>query len=268
MPLTLVHGFALAHDVLQLDKDFLFGAPDFLGCYLLLENDEYSSSDFLENSFAGCLSAISGWASDLQYIIDEADSLKLQFGTKNFHHWVSVLKQHKIFSHPIHDYLDLGDSVDGNTIQSYYQLKYECMAGADVNQRTLPGIGTALHHLLVAGKDMQEHIFLAKLKVLCTHGADIYAVGYNGYTPAFVADAFGTLQLFESVLEDLGFDIEEVWERSYEIRSEWRRQNTEKKKLRRLTGGGVSTSVDTSELLPVTDGLASRQPRLCTEIDE
>jgi hypothetical protein len=157
--------------------------------------------------------------------------------------------------------------VEGNTIQSYYHLKYECMAGADVNQRTLPEWG-ALHHLLAAGEHMQQHIFLAKLKVLCTHGADIYAVGYNGYTPALVAHEFGTLQLFESVLEDLGFDIEEVWERSNEILIEWERQNTEKKKLRRLTGGGVSTSVDTSELLPVTDGLASRQPRSCREIDE
>jgi hypothetical protein len=185
----------------------------------------------------------------------------LQVGMKNFHQWVSVLKQHKSFSLPIHDYLDLRDSVEGNTIQSYYRLKYECMAGADVNQRTL-------HHLLAAGGHMQQHIFLAKLKLLCTHGADIYAVGHNGFTPALVAYAFGTLQLFESVLEDLGFDIEEVWERSNEIRIEWERRNTEKKKLRRLTGGGVSTSVDTSELLPVTDGLASRQPRLCTEIDE
>jgi len=267
--LALVHIIALGHDVLQVDTEcFLFGAPDYLGCYLLLENDEYSSSDFLENSFAGGLSALGSFASDLHNNLDEADPLELQFGTKNFHQWVSVLKQHKIFSLPIHDYLDLGDSVRGNTIQSYYQLKYECIAGADVNQRTLPEWGTALHHLLAAGEHMQQHIFLAKLKVLCTHGADIYAVGYNGYTPALVAHGFGTLQLFESVLEDLGFDIEEVWERSNEIRIEWERQNTEEKKLRRLTGGGVSTSVDTSELLPVTNGLASRQPRSCREIDD
>jgi phosphosulfolactate synthase (CoM biosynthesis protein A) len=68
--------------------------------------------------------------------------------------------------------------------------------------------------------EMQKDLFTAKLRLLIQHGANVYALCNDGVTPVRLAEVQGAIDQFLDTLEEMGYDIEEVLDRSYEAEEE------------------------------------------------
>jgi hypothetical protein len=241
--------------------------PEFEDCIRVLETKTYSTSDAFDTTSVVDHARVRflDYAEVIISSLPHGSRLRIPWGSNRLKHWINQLSERDIHVKVPINYMNnpmlLADAYSCEQ-SSYCGLWFQCQLGIDVNVTEPTKDVTALHLLVCSMSKMQNDLFAAKLRLLVQHGANVYALSKFGVTPVSLAFATGNPDQFFDVLEEMGYDVEEVLDRSYEVEEEWDRQNDQRDSIWKLSGGGFSTDLDAADLAPSRDGLTARQPRV------
>lgn len=133
---------------------------------------------------------------------------------------------------------------------------------ADFHGTAPAGGQTSLAQILAHGSRLSTILLVANLRLFIEHGNTLSTMDRPCVVPAGTAVRWDTSDQFTFVPSDIGHSVDEVPHRRCKRLDKRRSGKKQEELLPKFTGGGCSTSLDTQDLMPRSDGLASRHQRV------
>jgi hypothetical protein len=107
--------------------------------------------------------------------------------------------------------------------------------------------------------EMEEDLFLAKLKLFLYYGADPYLPTASGILPIEIVEHFHCEDVFLRRLAEHGIDLEEFYARCEDVWDKYDRCKAYEEGMIQKSGGGVSTALAPEDFVLSRSGLLARQ---------